>query len=426
MTTRTKVFWVLVAVIILCGVIYALPPVGGSMSFDYGKVSNSLHDTFFPPDQTEIAAKVLTPGTPSVGGPSSTPGTVLPATLTPTGGFATPQITLTPLPGSVALKGISHIDQRNLWNYSPPASLAMQLSFWGWTGKFEDIDQNVKPFKEDYNVMPYELADFVTGQTNFSVITREGGTLDVLKRLVAGGYAVLIEEGINVKDTATGKSSWMNHYNVVSGYSDATQEIIVQDPAYPPDLHIKYDTILQDWRPFDYIFLVVYPPDKEKDLMSVLGDYADEGNSYRIAYNKATQEINSSSGVDTVFAWFNRGASQVNLQDYTGAADSYDEAFAAYAKLAADQQPFRLMWYQTGPYFAYYYMFRYKDIIDLANQTIASTNKPYLEESYYWRGRAERANEDTNSDIADQRLALIYHPGFKPSLEELKQLGINN
>ncbi len=366
MNTRTKVFWVLFAVIILCGALYALPPVGSSMSIDVNKVSNDMHNMFFPPDKTELALQALTPGA------SSTPATVVPITLTPAIA-TTPTVTATPLPGSVALKGIPYIDQRNLWNYSPPASLAMQLSFWGWTGKFEDIDQAVKPFKEDYNVMPYELADFVTGQTNFSVITREGGTLDVLKRLVAGGYAVLIEEGINVKDTATGKSSWMNHYAVVSGYSDDTQEMIVQDPAYPANLHIKYDAFIQNWRGFDFIFLVVYPPDKEKDLMAVLGDYADEGNSYRIAYNQATRDINSSSGADTVFAWFNRGASQVNLQDYTGAADSYDEALAEYAKLPPDQQPFRLMWYQTGPYFAYYYMFRYTDVINLANQTIAST-----------------------------------------------------
>ena len=85
-----------------------------------------------------------------------------------------------------------------------------------------------------------------------------------------------------------------------------------------------------------------------------------------------------------------------------------------------------MMWYQTGPYYAYYFMFRYQDVINLANQTIASTNKPYLEESFYWRGRAERANGDTQSDITDQRIALQYHPGFKPSEDELNQLGVTN
>ena len=426
MTTRTKIFWVLVTVMVLCGLIYSLPPVRNSLSFDFGQVPNRLHDVFFPPDQTMPVSQTLTPGTPSQGGPSSTSGTAITATLTPPAGTPTPLVTATPLPGAVALKGIRYVDQRRLWNYSPPACLAMQLSYWGWTGTFENVDQYVKPFKDDYNVMPYELADYVTSQTKFSVVIREGGTLDVLKRLVADGYVVLIEKGINIQDTATAKSSWINHYNVVSGYSDATQEIIVQDPAFKPDLHIKYDTILHDWRPFDYIFLVVYPPEKEQNLMSVLGDYADETNGYRNAYNTATQEINSLTGVDAFFAWFNRGTSQVNLQDYTGAADSYDQAFALYANLPVDTQPFRMMWYQTGPYYAYYFMFRYQDVINLANQTIASTNKPYLEESFYWRGRAERANGDTQSDITDQRIALQYHPGFKPSEDELNQLGVTN
>ena len=52
--------------------------------------------------------------------------------------------------------------------------------------------------------------------------------------------------------------------------------------------------------------------------------------------------------------------------------------------------PFRMMWYQTGPYFAYYYAGRYQDVINLANvnKTIA---QPTLEESLYWRGMAEAA-----------------------------------
>ena len=426
MTTKTKVFWVLITVIVLCGLIYSLPPVRNSFSFDFGQVSSRLHDVFFPPDQALPGSQTLTPGVLSQGGPSSTPEVALTGTQPAPTGTATPLVSPIPLPDAVALKGIHYVGQQSQWNYCPPASLAMQLSYWGWTETFAAVDQYVKPFKDDYNVMPYELSDYVTSQTKLSVVIREGGTLDVLKRLVANGYVVLIEKGINSPDTATAKPSWMNHYSVVSGYSDATQEIIVQDSAFKPDLHIKFETILQDWRPFDYIFMIVYPPEKEQNLMSMLGDYADETNSYRIAYNQATQDINSLSGVDAFFAEFNRGSSQVNLQDYTGAADSYDQAFALYAKLPADQQPFRMMWYQTGPYFAYYFMFRYQDVINLATQTINSTDKPYLEESFYWRGRAERANGDAQSDIADQRLALQYHPGFKPSQDELNQLGVTN
>jgi len=409
---------------ILCGLVYALPPIQSQFSFNFVDAQKTLHDAFFPPDPLTLTAQAITPGTPNPDGVTSTPGGASATTLTPSANTATPAITASPLPGDVGLKGIHYLDQHGQWNLSPSDSLAMALSYWGWTGVFTDLDKYLRPFAEDYNVMPYELADYATNQANLSVITREGGNLDVLKRLVAGGYVVLIEKGVDVKDPATGKTSWMSHYNVVSGYNDSAQEFIVQDSAYPANLGIKYDTLLQQWRPFDDNFLVVYSPDKEKALMSVLGEYADEGSAYRKAYNQATQEANSLNGIDAFFAWFNRGTSQVNLQDYTGAADSYDKAFALYAALPADTQPFRMMWYQTGPYYAYYYMFRYQDVVDLATHTLASANKPYLEESYYWRGRAERALNDNNSDIADQRLALKYHPGFKPSLDELSQLGI--
>ncbi len=322
MNTRAKVFWALVGVIVLCGMIDLLPPVHNSFSINFGQMQGRLHDAFFPPDQTTPGSQTLTPGALSQGGSSTTPGVALTETQTPPGVTATPVASPVPLPDAVALQGIHYVGQQGLWNYAPPASLAMQLSYWGVTVTFAAIDQYVKPLKEDYNVMPYELSGYVTDQTKLSAVIREGGNLAVLKRLVANGYVVLIEKGINVPDAATGKTTWMNHYEVVSGYSEATQEMIVQDPAFKPDLHIKYDTLLQDWRPFDYIFMVVYPPEKEKDLMSVLGDYADETNSYRTAYNQATQDINSLNGVDAFFAEFNRGTSQVNLQDYAGAADS--------------------------------------------------------------------------------------------------------
>ena len=425
MATKTKVFWAIFAVMILCGLAYALPPVQSQFSFNYNQLPTSFHNAFFPSNQETLNAETQTSGTPLPGESTETPEGGIAATQTAPVVSPTPQVTATSLPDSVALKGVKYVDQHGLWNAAPADSLAMQLSFWGWTGTVDSIEQIVRPYTEDYNVMPYELVDFVTSQTNLSVLTRAGGNLDVLKRLVAAGYVVLVEKGINVQGAAAGKSSWTAHYDVISGYNDTAQEVIAQDSAYPPDLHIKYDALIEEWRPFNYTFLVVYPSENEKALMSALGEYADEGNSYRDAYTLATQELNSLSGIDAFFAYFNRGSSQVYLQDYTGAADSYDQAFALYAKLPPDTQPFRMMWYQTGPYYAYFYMFRYTDLIDLADQTIKSTDKPYLEESYYWRGRAERANGDTNSDIADQRLALKYHPGFKPSQDELAQLGIN-
>ena len=123
--------------------------------------------------------------------------------------------------------------------------------------------------------------------------------------------------------------------------------------------------------------------------MALLGPYRDENAAEQIAMKTAEKEKDSLTGIDQYFAWFNRGSSQVHLQDFSGAAASYDQAFKLYELLPKDTRPWRMLWYQTGPYFAYYYAGRYQDVIDLASLTIKTASNPYLEESFYWRGMSE-------------------------------------
>jgi tetratricopeptide (TPR) repeat protein len=83
------------------------------------------------------------------------------------------------------------------------------------------------------------------------------------------------------------------------------------------------------------------------------------------------------------------------------------------------------MWYQTGPYFAYYYANRYSDVINLANTTLNDTiSKPILEESLLWRGRAYYMLGDTQSAIKDYRAALKVHVNWTPAIQALHELGI--
>jgi tetratricopeptide (TPR) repeat protein len=158
-----------------------------------------------------------------------------------------------------------------------------------------------------------------------------------------------------------------------------------------------------------------------------LVDYADEKKSDQIGLDIASNEISTFTGVDQFFAYYNRGTSLVHLQDYKGAADAYDEAFKIYANLAeVDKRPYRMTWYQTGPYYAYFYNGRYQDVIDLTTITLESTNQPYLEENYYWRARAEAALGQMDQATKDLKTSLKYHVDFSPSLDLMLQLGISN
>jgi len=434
MSTKSKILLVILTLVILGGVAFAVPPIQERVMNRISGLVTRIRYTLYPPEkvvfvpQSAIATAVqqtLTSYTPT---PVPSPTVVFTPTLPPQVDTPTPVPTPTALPANVALKGVKYVNQHGAWNYCAPANLAMELNYWGWTGTREDIGKVVKPFPEDYNVMPYELADYVTNQTNLKVVQRSGGTLTELKNLLANDFVVLIEGGVYFPEATTGRVSWMGHYAVITGYDDARQEFITQDSYILPtgiDHRVKYDDLETEWRAFNNVFLVTYPPEKEQKLMAALGDYADDTAAERIAAKTASDEIIKLSGNDQFFAWFNRGTSLVHLQDYAGAADAYDEAFKMYPSLEETKRPWRMMWYQTGPYFAYYFNGRYQDVITLASQTIDFAANPYLEESFYWRGRAKAAIGDVEGDIADQRLAIKYHPGFAPSLEELNRLGVS-
>jgi tetratricopeptide (TPR) repeat protein len=168
---------------------------------------------------------------------------------------------------------------------------------------------------------------------------------------------------------------------------------------------------------------VIYPPDREAEVLSILGPQADQNYNYQAALQKSVEETASLTGRDQFFALFNRGTDLVDLHDYQGAAVAYDAAFANYPSIPEKERPWRILWYQTGPYFAYYFTGRYQDVIDLATTTLDAMSEPVLEESYYWRGMAKLALGDTEGAIADFRKSVEAHPGFQPALEQLQLLG---
>jgi tetratricopeptide (TPR) repeat protein len=324
----------------------------------------------------------------------------------------TPTATTTsvPLPLKVMLTPPRH--EYQLFNNCGPATLAMTLRYWGWQGSQRDTAAILKPVQNDRNVMPYEMVAYVQNHTQLQALQRYAGTLDDLKRLIAAGFPPVVEKGFNVIENNLG---WMGHYNLLTGYDDSRRVFIAQDSYEGPNFPVDYDTLLTNWRAFNFVYIVVFPPDREQDVLSVLGPNADEGYNDQLAIQHARQEARTLGGRDLAFAWFDLGTSLVTVRDYGPASYAFDQA--RYAGL-----PWRMLWYQTGPYFAYFYTGRYQDVIDLANETL--DQQEYLEESWYWRGMAKIALGDTRAGADDLRTALSKHPGFPPALAELQQLGL--
>ena len=305
------------------------------------------------------------------------------------------------------------------FNNCGPANLSMALSYWGWEGDQLVTAASLKPKQEDRNVMPYEMADYVNQETNFRALIRWGGDLEMLKKFIAAGIPPIIEKGF---EEEVAQNAWMGHYGLITAYDEEKEIFIIQDSYVGEDYANPYDKVQRHWRSFNYVYLIIYPPDREAEVMSILGPQADETFNLQYAAQKAAQEINQLSGRELFFAWFNYGTSLANLADYYGAAQAYDSAFEVYDELAA--KPWRITWYQTGPYFAYYYTGRYQDVLDLANITLSySSVQPAIEESWVWRGRAKVALGDIEGAIEDFRSALEWHPGWWVAEQELSALG---
>jgi len=433
-----SIFLILPACLLLAG-LYFLPPIHSRLAWRMEEASLRIgyllnppaHAVFVPterglapPQVTVISQSSPTSPANSPSSPSPAP-TQVGATETPA---PTPSPTLTPapLPEKVALSGVVYQNQHGRYNYCAPANLAMALSFWGWKGDQDVVGPQIKPDPKDKNVMPYEMVDYIESQTGLQAALRVGGDLDLLRRFIAAGFPVLIEKGTYLRDL-TGVVSWMGHYQVVTGYDQPGGFFITQDSFVGADFQISEADLLKGWRAFNYAYIIVYPPEKETQVMELLGSNADETQNYQNAALMASNEIYGLAGSDQYFAWFNRGSSLAALQDYGGAAEAFDESFKVYQSLAENDRPWRMLWYQTDPYFAYYGVGRYYDLLYLADGTLnAMQGDPNLEESYYWRGMAKSALGDPAGAIEDFRASLRYHAGFQPALYQLKLLGVEN
>ncbi|MFZ5857353.1 MAG: C39 family peptidase [Chloroflexota bacterium] len=436
----------LLALILAVGVYY-IPPVHDRLAWRIDSLQTRITYFFNPPDEavfqpTEQAMlETIVAQTMQAYQPTSTPQ----KTATPRPGpSVTPTVTLTPLPDLVQLEGVKYEHQHGRNNYCGPANFSMALTFWGWDGNRDVIGRAVmpgnttsegKPADKDKNVMPYELQNYIAEKVpTMSSVIRYGGDIDLLRRMVSAGFPVVVEKGIYELDM-NGKMGWMGHYAFVTGYDDAKQEIIYQDTYQPQgappghDRRISFEEFIEGWRAFNYVFVVVYPYDREAQVLSLLGDWADNTWSIQHALDIAENESRTLTGIDQYFAWFNKGTSYISFTnpDYSNAALAYDYAFGLYAKLTGDDsiRPYRMMWYQTGPYKAYFFSGRYADVINLATTTLEDTiSKPNLEESLYWRAQAEYMSGNTQAAVDDYRAALVIHPGWETAIQALQDLGI--
>lgn len=324
-----------------------------------------------------------------------------------TGG--TPAISVPP---SQRLAGLQMFYQD--FNRCSAAALTILLSYYddNWTGSYTATINGLNPHSEDVSV---RLDEMVTYVETFGLqgVERTGGTIDLLKILVANGFPVLVE---NIYyEGSDPMRDWMSHNRVVMGYDDAQGVLLTFDSLLGAGENqqgraIPYADFDERWRPFNRDYLVIYKPGAEVLLSALMGDQWDETLNAEWTLHQAEGERDT---YRDSFAPFNMGEALVRLGRYEEAAAAFDEARAIGL-------PWRAFWYQFGAFEAYLQVGRYDDVIKLARDVIAAT--PGVEETYYYIARAYRAQGDVQRAEANLEVAIMRNKNFTAAIDLLAEL----
>jgi tetratricopeptide (TPR) repeat protein len=396
MSRIPRIAWSLgaAAVVIAAVALLLVPAVGERIGWRYEVWRTYLRNWIDPVGPMPTPA----PSTPL---PSATP-----APPTPTAEVApTPTATKSPLPPQVSLLAPEWEIQGI--NNCGPATLAMTLRMYGWEGDQYDIARIIKPIDKDRNVNPEELRYYVLNEAGWlRAEYRVAGDLEVLKRLLAANYPVIVETAtsINPEDAPLpGDDRWAAHYLLVTGYDDATGTITAHDPYRGPDRQIAYETLMEDWKPFNYLYMVMYFPEDEAELAGILGgDWSEESNR-RAALSRA--ELTTTSKPDDAYGWFNLGGALVYFERYAEAAQAFDRAFTLGL-------PQRMTRYQFWPFVAYYNADQIDYLLKITENTYEMIPGQYSEEALLWHGYGLLRRGDILGASASWNKALSVHPRY--------------
>ncbi len=313
-------------------------------------------------------------------------------------------VALNPIQPSVQLTGVIHEAQR--FNNCGPTTLRMFLSYFGYTKDSQvQIANELKPNKDDRNVGPDELTGYAR-EKGFHALTRVNGSVERIKLLLSNNLPVVVETGY---DPPRAKQGWMGHYRLLTGYDE--RGITAQDSYNGPDQFVAWNELDAFWRNFNRTYMLVYTDAQAPLVREILGEEMDDATMYAFAAQRAQDEWNANP--KDAFAAFNLGSSLVGLQEYEAAAQAFDQA--RILKL-----PWRMMWYQFGPYEAYYRVGRYEEVIALADATLKPTSD--LEESYYYKGLAlQKLGRNAEARQAFQ-MALQYNANYYAAQQALQDL----
>lgn len=333
----------------------------------------------------------------------------------------TPTATPEPLPIQVRIEGLRRIQQG--FNNCGPANLTQVLNWYGNETTQDDAAAYLKPNREDRNVSPWQLSDYVNEFTDLRSTVHSNGNIEMIKQFLAAGFPVVIEKGYE-PNTST-SLGWFGHYLTVIAYDDAEGVFYSLDTYLKVDETIgradSYAEIEKYWQQFNYTFYVVYEPEDEPTIQAILGpEMLEPLAMWQAAAVRAQEQLEEDP--ENAFLWYNLGTSLTRMGELTGNADYYQNGAAAFDEARRIGLPPRMLWYEHRPYIAYMKTARYEDMVTLADTILADQGGQNVEETYLYKGHALLFLGDVRGAVDAYEKALALNENFYPAQIALDSL----
>lgn len=218
-------------------------------------------------------------------------------------------------PASFVLPDMKHVWQS--LNNCGPAAVVMALSTLG-----VDVDQEtarlaLRGSDVRRGMGPQGVGPWVRENFDLRSTWRNGGTNDLMKRLVANGFVPMVTQWM--QDPGVSRIA---HWRTLRGYDDGKGVFYVNDSMLGNTVALSYDWFGRNWQSFAYRYMVIYEPAQESLLRAVLGKDWSQMAVRQSMYERARAEAQAQ---DTNFAWLAYGEAAY-------ANGVFDEAVAAFER----------------------------------------------------------------------------------------------
>ena len=158
---------------------------------------------------------------------------------------------------------------RHIWqslNNCGPAAVVMALSTLGVDADQEEARLALRGPDVRRGMGPGPVDPWVTRLYGLRSVSRLNGTIDLMKRFVANGFAPMVTQWM--QDPTISRIA---HWRTVRGYDDTLNVFYVNDPMLGANVALSYDWFNANWQAFSYRWMVLYRPADAEQVQEIVG-----------------------------------------------------------------------------------------------------------------------------------------------------------